>query len=776
MTMTPTPVRGRTLLVALILVAASVASSGPVAPEAAAKPGEYTIYICDADPPDGVPASRQDPQVSAFPEVRPFTLATPKMLSTRSGRRCSPGPGRRGLVTMNYYPRGGTAPKGTRARYVTRAPAGTKFARVRWSGFTQRRDCRWTVQVYTRGQGQGTAAIRNKDGVKKDCRGEGQGRASGLSKMQSISGAAGATRFVQQVVCRGDRRSNKCSNRAPNYAQTKAMEITIADKTPPNIGIVADTRFAQGQWVGSGSHAINYNAGDNVGVKAAKAFLAGVGEVGDHTRDCDFRGLGGLIPCPNGTGTVTVPDDGLPEGSHQLGLAAIDSADNAAFSGNSVTVRVDRTAPGAVPVAVGGGEGWRQSNDFELGWANPDEGDRAPIVAANYKLCLTAGGQCVEGRREGPAITQIGSLALPAEGEWTLRMWRTDAAGNQLSDNASQAVTLRLDSSSPELGFESTSVEDPTLIAAQVNDRVSGLAGGQIEISQQGSGSWQQVPTTAQGSRLVTRIDDARLPPGSYAVRAFARDLAGNEGASDRRLDGQPMIIQVPLRIRTALRAGVAKQRIVTKRVKRNGKRLKVRRRQTVLRTRARVGFRRPVSITGQVTNSDGQPLPGAPVSVYSRTATTPEQLVATLTTGPKGRYRYRARGTATRTLRFAYAGTAKILPSQDEVTLLVPAASTIRVKPRRAVNGRTVRFRGRLKVPIPGKLVELQARLPGRWQTFKTLRTGPRGVWKARYRFSDTCGVQRYRFRARLPKQAGYPYEAGRTRTVRVRVRGRRC
>ncbi len=773
MSLIPAPTRRCVLIAAVVLGAALTATAGPAAPTAAA--GQYTIYVCDATPPDGVPASAEDAQLGAFPETRPFTTATPKMFSTRAGRRCSAGKGVRGLVSMNYYPRGGTAPRGARARYVTRAPAGTEFARVRWAGTTQRRDCRWTAQMYTRGPGgKGTVAIRNKRGPMRDCRGEGQGRASGTTRLTTFPRAAGATRYVQQLVCA----ARRCSNRGVNYAKTKAMEITIADDTPPSIGILGDTPFAQGQWVGSGDHQINYDTADNVGVKAAKAFI-GATEVGSGVRACDFRGLGGLVPCPNGPGAVAVDTQRVPEGSHALVLGAIDSADNVAAAGNTVTVRVDRVAPGAIPVGVAGGEGWRQANDFDAGWATPDEPDRAPIVAAHYRLCPAAGGPCVEGRRDGQTIAAINDLAVPAEGEWTLRMWRSDAAGNQLRDNASQPVALRLDSTPPQLGFEATAAADPTLLAAQVNDPVSGLAAGEIEISRVGSGSWQQIPTTVQGSRLVARVDDAKLPEGAYAARAFARDQAGNQGANDRRLDGQPMVVQVPLRIRTALRAGVAKQRTVrtvTKRVKRHGKRRTVRRRKTVLRPRVRVGFGRSVSIAGQLANSDGQPLPGAAVAVYSRTATKPEQVVSLLTTGPKGRYRYRARGTSTRTLRFAYAGTAQILPSQDEVTLLVPAASTIKINPRKTTNGRTVRFRGRLKAPIPGKLVELQARLPGRWQTFKTLRTGPSGVWKARYRFSDTCGQQRYRFRARLPKQAGYPYEAGRTRTASVTVNGRNC
>jgi hypothetical protein len=740
---------------------------------AAAGAHQYTIYSCDADAPAGVPAP-SDPFASAFPTSPPLSLQTRGMLSDRAGRRCTDDAGLRGLVTMNAYRRGGTVPKGTRGYYVAQAPAGATFTKVRWDGSRKRRDCRWTLQAYTTGPGgAGTKAMVNKRGVADDCRGPARGQASGTGRRPRTytDAVAGATRFVQKVSCSGNRGSKRCSNRAPAYVQTRLLEITVADQTPPGVQIAADNPYTQGAWV-NGNQPVNYTADDNTGVKNVQAYVDAA-RVGAHSRDCNYRGLGGLVPCPNGPGSVSPPPaDRLPEGTHTLGLAAIDSANNLAVS-NLITVRVDRTAPGAVGVGVAGGEGWRSGNDFDLSWTNPAEGDRAPITAANYRLCQ-AGGQCVDASRTGEAIAALENVAVPAEGEWQLRMWRTDAAGNSQPANASPPATLRLDSTPPELGFEPTAAADPTLLAVQVNDKVSGLAGGQIEISPTGSGNWQQLATEVQGSRLLARVDDSRLAAGSYQVRAFARDQANNQAASDRRLDGQPMTIQVPLRIQTWMRAGFERRKTITRRVKRHGKRRRVRRRVTVLAERARVRFGRQADIAGQLTNSDGQPVPGAQIQVYSRTETTPEQLIATLTTGQRGRYRYRARGSSTRTLRFSYPGSPQILPTQREVKLLVPAASGIRVRPKRTVNGRKIRFRGRLRAPFAGKLVELQARLPGRWQTFRTIRTGAKGVWKARYRFGDTCGRQRYRFRARLPKQAGYPYETGRTRTVAVRVQGR--
>jgi hypothetical protein len=65
---------------------------------------------------------------------------------------------------------------------------------------------------------------------------------------------------------------------------------------------------------------------------------------------------------------------------------------------------------------------------------------------------------------------------------------------------------------------------------------------------------------------------------------------------------------------------------------------------------------------------------------------------------------------------------------------------------------------------------------LSGRWQTFKTVRSRPDGVWLARYRFRRSCGLLGYRFRVRLPQEAGYAFETGYTPSVDVQVRGAPC
>jgi hypothetical protein len=71
---------------------------------------------------------------------------------------------------------------------------------------------------------------------------------------------------------------------------------------------------------------------------------------------------------------------------------------------------------------------------------------------------------------------------------------------------------------------------------------------------------------------------------------------------------------------------------------------------------------------------------------------------------------------------------------------------------------------------------LELQVRFASGWQTFRTIHTDPEGAWHIPYLFDRTCGDQRFDFRAHLAAEAGWPLEAGNSRTLTVRVKGRPC
>jgi hypothetical protein len=524
----------------------------------------------------------------------------------------------------------------------------------------------------------------------------------------------------------------------------------------------------------SGRQTVNYLASDNVGVKLARAIVAGSSRA-EHHRSCDFAAI---VPCVNGGGAISVDTELLGDGSHTLAVDAFDAASNLSASG-PMTVRIDNTPPGAIALDLAGGPTWRNRNAFTVAWTNPIEGDRAPIAAARYQICRSGGSGCREVRQAGPDISGLRDLAVPAPGEWQLRVWREDSASNHEPANASLPVPLLFDPEPPQLVFEPLSPSDPTVVSVIVADQISGLASGHIELSRQGTGLWQALTTERTGGRLLARIDDAALPAGVYLLRATAWDQALNQNSSDRRANGEPMVISLPLRVPTTLRAGVRTERQVRRTTKRKGKRRRVKDRVVELRSTANVRYGDRVVIVGQLHNRDGQPVPNARVQVFSGSHTDRGQLIGALSTDAAGQFAYETKADATRTLRFGYAGTTGLLPSESAVNLLTAATSTLRATPRRLKNGQSVQLAGTLRAlppPPAGKLVEVQVVLSGRWQTFRTTRSQADGSWGIRYRFRRTCGLLRYRFRARLPAEAGYAFQTGYTTAREVIVRGPRC
>ena len=178
------------------------------------------------------------------------------------------------------------------------------------------------------------------------------------------------------------------------------------------------------------------------------------------------------------------------------------------------------------------------------------------------------------------------------------------------------------------------------------------------------------------------------------------------------------------------------------------------------------------------VPGPDGNPVADAEVLVYTQTLRpgAAVRLAATLKTSRRGGFSYRAPTGPSRLVRFRYTGTATVRTATQDVRFLVRAHSTLRANRRSVVNGETVRFRGRLKgrgIPRAGKLIELQVLLRGRLRTFATTHTDRRGRWHYDYRCDGTRGRQVYRFRARIPREIAYPYEPGRSRLVKVAVKG---
>jgi hypothetical protein len=688
-------------------------------------------------------------------------------------KACSPrGDGVRALVVGNVVRRG-SIKRGAKAELVLNAPAGTHFVEYRWSGRPVRADCRYAMQMWGEAPGAAPIPILN---VRANQKCPKKGRAQTAQFPEKPYPMAGATRIVQRVTCVGGGGRNACSSAGENEIRTFRAEMTLEDVVAPTATTLVDTPLTRGEWV-TGDQVLNYDANDNVGVQSAEVIIGGA-PAGNADRPCRFANsrvtFAIQTPCPNGPGQMIVTTARVSEGTQPLVLRVKDPAANLGDS-QAITARIDRTPPDRVEVTVEGGQDWRSRNDFAVAWTNPAELDRAPIVAANYRLCPAGGGACQPGQQTGPDLSRF-AMPVPTPGEWTVSLTRRDAAGNESEQTASVPVTLRYDPEPPQLAFEPPVPSDPTLVAVKVSDPVSGVANGSIEISSTGSGVWQTLAVQREGDRLLARVDDAALPAGPYELRARASDQARNEASTNLRLDGQPMTLALPLRVVSTLQSVFERQRTVRQQVRRGGRTRVVRRRVVVQTQTARVLFGESAQVAGRLVAPDGTGIAGADVQILATTPIGAEQAIGVVQTDAEGGYRYVVAGTSNQALRVVYAGSSTVLASAAELSMTVPAATELRVNRRRLRNGQAVTFGGPVRtLPAPpgGKLVEMQVRLPGRWETFRTIRSDDAGQWSVRYRFRRTGGVQHYRFRARLPAEGAYPFTAGVSRVVTVRVRG---
>ena len=202
------------------------------------------------------------------------------------------------------------------------------------------------------------------------------------------------------------------------------------------------------------------------------------------------------------------------------------------------------------------------------------------------------------------------------------------------------------------------------------------------------------------------------------------------------------------------------------------GRRLEAR----VVRGRGSDGGPHSVSIQGRLLSAGGSPVAGARVCVATRVPIPGvlEQVVAAPVTGSHGRFSAELPRGPSRDVRVAYWWDRANV-AERRIHLSMRAHPHLLIRPHRLLhNGDTARFAVKLHGPAAGRRwVRIQARSGHRWVEVRNGRTNGRGIYRARYRFHATSGRRRYRFRAVVPSQRGYPYERGNSRVHRVTVVG---
>lgn len=180
--------------------------------------------------------------------------------------------------------------------------------------------------------------------------------------------------------------------------------------------------------------------------------------------------------------------------------------------------------------------------------------------------------------------------------------------------------------------------------------------------------------------------------------------------------------------------------------------------------------------LAGRLVASSGQPIAGARVEIAHQAAVAGavERAWGAATTRSDGTFTAelpRGEGSATFVVRYRSHVGDPAAAAEAHATRRVAGATSL-VTPRRVAPGTRISFHGTLlgrSGRLDGVPVALQVRIGGRWRTFATTQTRADGAWTEPFRFASVPG--RYAVRAQLGTSLGYPYAAGGSATMTVRV-----
>jgi hypothetical protein len=272
-------------------------------------------------------------------------------------------------------------------------------------------------------------------------------------------------------------------------------------------------------------------------------------------------------------------------------------------------------------------------------------------------------------------------------------------------------------------------------------------------------------PTDDGGSRDVVIVP---IPPGPGSSSSSSSTTIINPPAGSTTIEGLKNPIAGPGHVPNGTNASEGGRAHVAFEIRVRGKRRSV---ATVSSTRNRRWV-----IKGRLVNASGEAISGGQL-VTAWQINGRWSAHTGVRTRPDGRFTYILPKGPTRAVKFVYFAFSDS-KTWSESNTLVERVSTpvkLRVSPRAASNGRSVKFTGTVGTDFlakDGVLVTLQARYPGgTWKQFATARTSARGRFSATYRFTHTSSTTRYAFRARVAKQTGYPFEGGISQAVGVLV-----
>jgi hypothetical protein len=666
--------------------------------------------------------------------------------------------------------------------------SGTRFARWRWAappgaGITQVRGTWW--HTLHDGMEQRLGGVNWGGGFEPFLAASG----TDVTPREFVAGFSPWAAAIEDRLLCARAESKFCSLDPGSWSGLRALTITVEDDLAPTAWIGGE--LTAGGWR-HGVQGIDFSGGNELGggIRYGETSLDGA-RVDLTEYPCEKALIDGewratrMQPCLTGvSGHAAIDTTRFSDGNHSLHHCVTDFAGNPGCSADQ-TIGIDNNPP-AHPrnLGVAGGEAWHRVDDFDIAWANPDQGPASPIWGAYWRITGPAGFDTGVKFAAGRDVAALPDRFVPAPGLYDLRVWLRDEAGN---DNPASALglSLRFDDVPPGLAFAVADGGDiPEQIRATVSDAHSGPAAGTISYRRLGVESWTELPTrlepgpAAGRATLVTRTPD--LAPGTYVFRADAVDAAGNAVTTSLRADGTEMALRkTPPAVAPSRPATPAKPA-----PPRSKTRLFARLRGGHGRGDAlTVPFAAPALLSGRLTRADGAGIAGRELRVVSRPShgALAPTAAATVVSGERGGFELRLDPGPSRRVTVSFGGDGALEPAtRPSLDLRVRAGVSLDAAPMSLRTGQSLRLSGTVHgrgaaIPRRGKLVAIQylEAATHRWRPVLVTRTDHGGRFRAQYRFRYVDGAASIRLRATALAEERWPYAPGSSRPVTVHVSG---
>jgi hypothetical protein len=575
---------------------------------------------------------------------------------------------------------------------------------------------------------------------------------------------SGAEAFESRLLC-AKPADRSCSADSTSLAGVRGLTLSLDDPSKPTTTLSGP--FETESWV-RGVQEVRFSSRDSGSGLSSEETVIDGSRTARTAHDCEASLIAGewrarkMRPCRLAvSGVHRIDTSRLSDGPHRVVHCSEDFASNRGCA-EPVTLNADNTAPSAPRrLTVVGGDGWRNTNSFDLTWETPNQLKAAPVTAYRHRLSGDSGVAGPES--EGVGLGAVGGLTLPGPGLFTVSVWLVDAAGN--ADPANEAtVSIGFDDSPPTGFLIDPEPARPDRIRASVSDSLAGIESAGMAVRPRGGGEWDELPTglDRETGAVTADFGSESRTPGVWEVRLVATDRAGNRLTTQRRGNGSVMVIEAPAKVETRLSAKLATSG-------RSGSSL-------------RVGPGARTRVEGRLLTGSGRPLAGREVEVIQTPRLGARRpLVRTVTTDRRGRFRSPLASRASRSVSVRFSGTERLLGSSSgPFDLRVRARVLFRARPARLRTGERIAFSGRV---LPGRAarmargslvkVEYLERSTGKWRPVQVTRVLAGGRFRSGYRFRYLNGTAVIRFRAELMAARGFPYATTASKPVTVRVSG---